>query len=836
MASSSPTPPPAPSPGRGGAVSDLIARLGSLRARIRRIAFLSGVGRWILLAVAALAAFFLADWFLDLPLAVRRFVRLGLLDRPAWLGFLPWALLLGSSVVLWVAAARHRSASAALFAFGAAGLAGILAWAAVRFLWSPLRVPLPDEDLALGVERRFRRLNDRLPAALDFDRELSAPTRGESREMMAAVVEEAEREARGIEFGQVASSRRATRRLAAAAVVLVAFGTLLLAVPATAALWARRALLLEDVAWPQATQIVAVVRSADGVEREHDPRTPYVAALGQSLTVVARAKGRVPSEVEILDRVALDGPAGKPLAHRMRPVGDGSGLFEHEFRDVRGDFTFTFRGGDDRDEVPSYAVSVRVPPRVVGIAADLAFPEYLKLPPRRVEGGTLTVPEGTRVAMSFDADAPVAKATAWIGDDPVAVEGGTEGRGPWRFSFEAKKTTRYRLGITTPDGRENEAATDTYEVTVEMDTPPHSEWVWPGATMEASPAGRVPLFVRTTDDHGIASLEVEVLVGAATEPLRLPLGPRTKDAPDAAGPAAANDLPYGAPAILSYLPLEIATLADAEGKPLAAGARVRLRAVATDFRGQQGGGEWRAIDVSRSDEIERRLAGVRATLKSELLGVRADQRHLRELSGGLVRGAAGDSDRAALREIQFKQGKVRSDVDRSARGLASLFNAYVYGRLGAPVPTEKILALLDRRHRETFARRADAAAATPDDLEVFPWSLYREVVDARREKAFFDTGILDKLVSVLAAAADLADGFATEAYAASVEAAGRGGATEVAALVAAQDRVLKGLDAALAAMDEWQSLTELTLILRRLVQDQETLDEQIRTKLGGPGR
>jgi hypothetical protein len=822
----SPSPAPTPAGPRSVGVSDLLARLGALRGKIRRIAFLSGLGRWVLLAVAALAAFFLADWLLDLPLAVRRFVRLGLLDRPGWLGFLPWVLLLGTSVLLWAAAARHRSTSAALFAFAAAGLVGVLAWAAVRFLWSPLRVPLPDEDLALGVEERFRRLNDRLPAALDFDRELSAPTRGESTTMMAAVVEEAEREAQGIEFGQVASGRRARRRIAAAALVLAAFAGLLLAVPATAALWARRAFLLEDVAWPQATEIVAVVRAADGTEREHDPKTPYLAALGQSLTIVARAKGRVPSEVEILDRVALDGPAGKPLAHRMRPVADQEGLFEHEFRDVRADFTFTLRGGDDRDETPSYSVSVRVPPRVVGIAADLVYPEYLRLPAKRVEGGTLTVPEGTRVSMSFDADAPVATARAWLGDDPVAVEGGADGKGPWRFAFEAKKTTRYRIGITTPDGRENEAATDTYEVTVALDTPPHGEWVWPAATIEASPTGRVPLFVRTTDDHGIASLQVEVLVGAATEPVRIPLVARTKEAPDGA-----NDVAYGAPVILSYLALEMATLADAEGKPLAAGARVRLRAVATDFRGQQGGGEWRAIDVSRADEIERRLAGVRATLKSDLLGVRSEQKNLRESSGALLRGAAGDGDRAALREIQFKQGKVRADVDRAARGLASLFNSYVYGRLGAPVPTEKILALLDRRHRESFVGRADAATAS-GDLEVFPWSLYRAVVHARREKAFFDTGILDKLVTVLAAATDLADGIAADAYTAAVDAAGRGGAAEVTALAAAQDRVVEGLDAALAAMDEWQSLTELTLILRRLVQDQEALDERIRTKLG----
>lgn len=808
-------------------VADILARLSRLRGRIRAIGLLAGIARWVLLAAGLLLLSFLFDWGLDPPIAVRGFLLVGLAGAPAWLAPSAWVALLVACGFGWLAAARRRSPLAAGFAFATAGAVGVLVWAAGRAFLAPFRVRLPDEDLALSVESRFRNLNDRLAAALDFDRELAAPTRGESTAMMAEVVAEAGQEASRLEFSQVASARRARGMAALAGMAVLVVAGVLFASGEAARLWWRRSVALDPEAkWPQATTLLAVVREPDGTEREKDPKTPYVAALSQTLSVLARANGKVPAEVEILDRITAEGREGKPLAHRMRPVAGSPGLFEHEFRDVRAPFSFTLRGGDDRDEEPVWSVVVRVPPRVVGLAADLVFPDYLKMPATRVEGGVLAVPEGTKATVSFQSDVPVAKAEAWVGDDPVAVLGGS-GSGPWRFSFLASKTTRYRLRIVAEDGRENDAGTDTYEVAVQSDTPPHAEWVWPSATVETSPDGRVPLFVRTTDDHGITSIRLEVLVGASAEPVVIPLAPRTPEAPEGA-----NDRSFGATEILSYVPLEMRSPhLDPDGKrPVEPGARLRLRVVAKDARDQEGGGEWRAVDVSRKDEIERRLASVRSQLKTDLNGLREEQRGLVETAAALGNGAASDADRGVLREAQFRQGKVKGDVERASRGLLSLFNAYLYGRLGSEIPTEKLLALFDRRHREAFVTRSEAGAIAPSgESEVFPWTLYRETVRARRDRVLFDQGILDKMITVVDAAAAVGDGLEAEAYAAAAEAAARGGAPEVAAAKAAMERCVKALDALLSAMDEWQSLSELTLILKRLVEEQETIHKKIPT-------
>jgi hypothetical protein len=148
---------------------------------------------------------------------------------------------------------------------------------------------------------------------------------------------------------------------------------------------------------------------------------------------------------------------------------------------------------------------------------------------------------------------------------------------------------------------------------------------------------------------------------------------------------------------------------------------------------------------------------------------------------------------------------------------------------------------MDRRHRTLFSRPAaasapgeSAGASGGDESDVFPWTLYREIVAARRDRLLYDTGILDKMITVLETAVPAADTDAPAAAAAAVEAATKAGAREIQALADAQDRLAERLASVLKAMSEWQSLSELTLTLRRLIEEQELIDKNIRS-LPDPG-
>src|SRR5262245_27369472 len=110
------------------AVAAVLKRLAALRRRVRLLVATSGAFRLVAGVAAVVVAWFLADRLLDLPLGVRRFVRLGLLDRPDGLEAVVWLALLAAAVVVFVVTLRHRSGIAAVVAFCLAGVIGLVAW------------------------------------------------------------------------------------------------------------------------------------------------------------------------------------------------------------------------------------------------------------------------------------------------------------------------------------------------------------------------------------------------------------------------------------------------------------------------------------------------------------------------------------------------------------------------------------------------------------------------------------------------------------------------------------------------------------------------------------
>jgi hypothetical protein len=181
--------------------------------------------------------------------------------------------------------------------------------------------------------------------------------------------------------------------------------------------------------------------------------------------------------------------------------------------------------------------------------------------------------------------------------------------------------------------------------------------------------------------------------------------------------------------------------------------------------------------------------------------------------------------------------------------LFGVFNAFVYDRLGAENPNGRILAILDRHHRRTYGAQdetpdggAAPGAAAPRAWRgdpVFPYALYREIAQAWRDKEIYDKGLLDKMCAVVAEATDVGSRLAPAAHEAATVAIS-GAESDVRALLAAQEANLAALDALLESMSGWQSLSDMTQLLRGIIDEQETLIHRIEgsekdTKEAGDG-
>ena len=814
-------------------VRRILGRLGRLRARIRGIFATIGASRWVVGAITVLALYFLADWLLDLPLAVRRFVRLGLLQPPESMSLLVLLPVLALAAFLAVALTRRRHGGAALLSFVVAGIVGLLVWWAVRLL-RPLEAQLPDQELALAVESRFGHLKDRLAAALDFQKQLEHPTRGESAAMMAAVVHEAAEEVRGLQFSRAVSGRRALRWAGGAVLAALAAVLVTVALPAEVGLWARRSLLLENVSWPRETTMVAVDLQPDGSYRPHDPATPYEVPIGRALTVYARAEGDTPGDALVLDLV----PGQAALARRMFGVPGHPDVFAYEFLDVRRPFAFLVQGGDDEDEEPRYTVEITIPPRVLGMRSTITYPDYLGLEPEVVEDGTVSVPQGSKVDVTFTTDLEIVRAAALLGEVTVPAVPATEGvRTQFRFSYLAETSVTGRVLLRTADGKENDPSSDSFEIRVKTDQPPRLDWVWPRSGLEVTPTGRVALLSQASDDHGVSGLALEVRINADA-PVRYELSAYEEGADSEGGvPQAVTDGRYGRRQVLAYVPVELAALKSAAGLPVAAQDAVSFRLTALDSRGQARESEWVRVDVGGASALERGLATQRSNVRLALEALRREQAARREdIQAVLADPVLGSAELDLVKSVRFAQGKIAQDADRAVQDLLGVFNAFVYDRLGAENPTTKILGFFDRHHRATYGLAAGSSEEPPlrpveargDWLgdPVFPYTLYDAIVGAWRGKVIFDTGLIDKMCGAIADSVEVGARLAPRAHRAAAEAVG-GDKEKIRALLVAQDRNLEALDRLLESMRGWQSLHEMKLWLAGIVAEQEVLLHQL---------
>jgi hypothetical protein len=819
-------------------IQKILGRLGRLRTRIRAIFATIGIGRWLVAAIGILALYFAADYLLDLPLPVRRFVRLGLLQHPAGLSVGLWLPLLLGSGVLLVALTRRRHRAAPLLAFVVGGIAGLLVWLGIRAL-RPARLGLSDDQLALSVESRFQGLQDRLAGALDFERELRHPTRGESTAMMQHVVHEAAEAARGLHFSQAVSGRRALRWAGLALGSLLLAGLVTTTMPETVGLWARRSLLLQDEAWPRNTHMFAADLQADGSFVEHPATEPYDVPIGRSLTVYARAVGDVPEEAHVLDLIEGE----EPLPRRMFRVPGQENVFAYEFLDVRRPFDFILRGGDDDDEIPRYSVEITIPPRVLSIQSEVTYPSYLSQEVSLVDGGTVTVPQGATVKVRFTTDMDIATAEAVVGDKTISCRTSEPGTArSFTFTYEAERSAAGRIVMRTAQGKTNDPAADGFEVRVKTDRPPRVEWTYPRASIGVTPTGRVPLLVEATDDHGIAGLTLEMRVNAEQEVRSIELAPWTAEAEDAAGgseeqlPRAVTDGAYGRRRVLAYLPIEIARIRTSEGKPLVGSAELTFRLQTRDSRGQVRESELARIEVRPNADLEYALASRRSNVRMSIETVARQQLERRDDIAALTGATLGRAEQDLLKTVRFAQGKIAQDADRAVQDLLTVFNGFVYDRLGSEVPNGKILAILDRYHRSTYGQEPSPSEEPPirpvgarQDWKgdpVFPYALYQEIVDAWRAKVIYDKGLLDKMCATVADAVDVGARLAPAAHRAATEASS--GAPEARdALLAAQNANLAKLDALLDAMRGWQSLSDMTVRLRKIIKDQEELAKQL---------
>lgn len=280
-------------------------------------------------------------------------------------------------------------------------------WVIYRFLVRPLARALPDVQLATALDRTHPHLHDQLATAVRFAEGRIGRPEANSPQLVRAVLRDTCRTAAGVSFLSVLDHRRAARRGAElGALLLLILGAFTLPVISDAMqVWFKRNWLLEDIPWPQRTNIVPV-----GYENTDRRRVP----LNDELEIVASVYGETPTSATLL----WSTPSGRAGHEPMTRIGDNR--LQAALGVVTEDVRFRIIGGDERTR--EYTAVAVERPRVIRTRTTIEPPAYANLARVNIEQETVfDALSGSEIEIEAWLNKPIATAQFWGTEAPLAA-------------------------------------------------------------------------------------------------------------------------------------------------------------------------------------------------------------------------------------------------------------------------------------------------------------------------------------------------------------------------------------------------------------------------------
>jgi hypothetical protein len=219
---------------------------------------------------------------------------------------------------------------------------------------------------------------------------------------------------------------------------------------------------------------------------------------GTSLVVLARFQGALPPKVELV----FGGSGAAQSIPLLKSLGDP--MFGGSIGEVSSNFLYhvEYRGQRTRD----FAVTVFEHPRLERADADLSFPIYTTLSPKRIENTRrVSAVEGSHLDLALQLNKAVSSARLIARDKehsviPLAIETNHPTASLKDFPLESSRT--YDLQLVDSDGRTNKVPADFVFVVLKNRTP-EMHLTSPRGDFRPSALEEIPFEGTVWDDFGI---------------------------------------------------------------------------------------------------------------------------------------------------------------------------------------------------------------------------------------------------------------------------------------------------------------------------------------------
>jgi hypothetical protein len=413
-----------------------------------------------------------------------------------------------------------------------------------KLLIGRLRRPLPDDSLALLVERHHPELGGRLVTAVQLNRE-GRDGDSHAPALLERVHAEAAEAIGGVDSNKIFRWEPIYRK-AGLVVPLLTATTLFAALAPTAfGRAAGRLLLLTDSPWPRKAKLEMIgIELPSVVADESDPQPPKlvpfrdgVARLPRgssgTLRVAAAAEGAIVPELCTAYFTTEGGSQGQANLRRVGRVTDGKQIFVLDGPPLAGlseSVSLTIRGLDAR--LDDFRIEAVEPPALNRLEVATTDPDYLRPQPGPdgSQEGTLTrksdyqaglrIREGSRAVLTAKASVPLGRVDArmLIAGSPVAAPQVSVSPDGSEFSITLDDFRRPATIIVVPEDRDGISAQVPYRyfLGVVADEQPEVEMKLKGIGSAVTPNARIPLVGAAKDDYEIATSQI-TLSAVATE-------------------------------------------------------------------------------------------------------------------------------------------------------------------------------------------------------------------------------------------------------------------------------------------------------------------------------
>ena len=674
---------------------------------------------------------------------------------------------------------------------------------ASKMLIGRLRRPLPDDSLALLIERHHPELAGRLVTTV----QLNEPGRqgdSHSRVLLNRVHRETAAVVDQVDTRRVFRWQPVLRKLAVVAPLAISLIGFAIISPKALGRAVSRLTLASDDPWPRRAKLemvgveLPVITAAD--EESPDPemisfedrelRLPR----GSNATLRIRAEADT-AEVPVVCTVFYrteDGTRGQTNMRRVGRVTDGYQSFVLDgppLSDLAESFTFSVRGLDDR--LDDFSIEAVTPPAISKMRIKVRYPDYLRDDSSEDYDLETDYQSGLRIAEGSDVTL-VATSSRPLGETDVAIKTDAGVGEPDETTYVDDRTevqfllkefgsaTTVRLVPKDADGISAQAPYR-YFVGVVIDEPPTVQLRLNGIGTAVTPVARLPLETTAEDDYGI-------------EQLKITASPTTEGQEESSASVQPKlDRDGNAATVMDLRDL----VSDGELAEIKPGAVVNVFAEATDRYDLDGTHLTRSevfrLQVVTPEELlallERRELGMRARLEQTIDETRTLRETLELLRRRSFSGTEPEPEDPVerTRELQVRRLRVQQTGLQAKKTSEEL---------------DGIATSLDDMLREMVNNRVDSAD--------------------RRER--IGDGVRDPLKKIIAEPlARLQDQISqVEKLVAKPPQA----AQKTAEAVETAEEVLLQLTAVLDKMLDLESFNEILDLYRELIDDQEDLSEQ----------